>query len=135
MEKLKSKNYIAEINHIMESNFQVHSSLLDKFCKIHSLSLQQTVKKTKTSYDIVRVSSNGTKYSCVCYSGLGDRAYYLSSYESSFELAVENIIDLILQCDRIAWVGKSGSISLIDVSNITTIEELEIYCDLFQDYV
>lgn len=112
-----------------------HSSLLDKFCKIHSLSLQQTVKKSKTSYDIVRVSSNGIKYSCVCYSSLGDRAYYLSSYESSFELAVENIIGLILQCDRIAWVGKSGNISVIDVSNVTTIEELEIYCDLFQDHV
>ena len=124
-------------NHNVESNLQAHSSLLDRFCKIHSLSLQKTVKKSKTSYDIVRVSSNSnqTKYSCVCYSSLGDRAYYLSSYESSFELAVENIIGLILQCDRIAWIGKSGNISVIDVSNITTIEELEIYCDLFQDHV
>ena len=127
MEKSKS-------NHNVESNLQAHSTLLDRFCKIHSLSLQKTVKKSKTSYDIVRVSSNSnqTKYSCVCYSSLGDRAYYLSSYESSFELAVENIIGLILQCDRIAWIGKSGNISVIDVS---TIEELEIYCDLFQDHV
>lgn len=110
--------------------------LLDRFCKMHGLSLQRTAQESKTSNEIVRVGpvSNPTEQTCVCYSNLGDCAY-LSSCTSSFEMDVKSIIHLILRHDRIAWTDGSGKTNIIDMSNVNTIEELEIYCDLYQDHV
>lgn len=108
------------------SNVLSCKSVLESFCKLYELNLNQ-FQEDGEWYVTVK-SSVGRP--CVCYSAISDAAYLGAKSSSTVESAFKSAVDLILHHDRLAWIDEDGDSIKLDMSKITTLEQLAILVDL-----
>lgn len=99
--------------------------ILERFCKVYELNLNEFQDDGEWHAAI----TPPTGRPCVCYSAIDDSAY-LSARSNLKKLAFKNVVDLILYHDCLAWIDEDGNSRKLDMSSITTLEELAILVDL-----
>ena len=124
----------------------MYREILDKFCKHHSLKLLiETYKESKLYH--VTILGRYAQPTWICLGPVSNVSIdYAPKYLLQFSSAGENglsaeeaacqaAILYIFEASSIVYRTTSERWEWIDVSRISTIEELEIYSDLFQDHV
>ena len=124
----------------------MYREILDKFCKRHNLKLLIGEFKESKQYHVT-ILGRYEQPTWICLRPVSDASIvYAPKYLLHFSSAGENglsgeeaacqaAILFIFEASSIVYRTTSERWKWIDVSNVTTIEELEIYCDLFQDHV
>ena len=124
----------------------MYREILDKFCKNNSLKLIIGTFEERKHYHVTILGKYGQP-TWICLSPVSDASIvYAPKYLLQFSSAGENglsgeeaacqaAILFIFEASSIVYRTTSECWKWIDVSNITTIEELEIYSDLFQGHV
>ena len=124
----------------------MYREILDKFCKNNNLKLLiETFEESKRYH--VSILGRYEQPTWVCLGPVSDVSVvwapkYLLQFSSAGEnglsgeeAACQAAILFIFEASSIVYRTTSEHWEWIDVSRITTIEELEIYSDLFQDHV
>ena len=124
----------------------MYREILDKFCKNHNLKLIIGTFEESKHYHVTILGKYGQPtWVCLCPVSDASVVYspkHLLQFSSAGEnglsgeeAACQAAILFIFEASSIVYRTTSECWKRIDVSNITTIEELEIYSDLFQDHV
>ena len=124
----------------------MYREILDKFCKNRGLKLLIETSKGSKYYHVI-ILGRYEQPTWVCLGSVSDESIvyapkhllqFFSAGENGLsgeEAACQAAILFIFEASSIVYRTTSERWKRIDVSNITTIEELEIYSDLFQDHV